>query len=127
MGVEAEGEEEAPQLPPPGRRATRSGQGKGEGGADGPSPLGVRVKEEGDADGGDGGSPDAAVLCALQQAAARADAELAWLSAGKNLLDGRYSCFGYTVDGAESLRALKVGDIIQYTKVTSGLDKLAYQ
>jgi cyclophilin family peptidyl-prolyl cis-trans isomerase len=44
--------------------------------------------------------------------------------AGKNLLDGRYSCFGYTVKNAESLRALKVGDVIVSTKVLSGMDKL---
>lgn len=44
--------------------------------------------------------------------------------AGKNLLDGRYSCFGYTVKGQDGLRAVRVGDIIVSTKVTSGLDKL---
>lgn len=44
--------------------------------------------------------------------------------AGKNLLDGRYSCFGYTVEGAELLKEVKVGDIITSAKVVKGLDKL---
>ena len=44
--------------------------------------------------------------------------------AGKNLLDGRYACFGYTVDGAEMLKDIKVGDIIVSAKVISGNDKL---
>ena len=44
--------------------------------------------------------------------------------AGKNLLDGRYACFGYTVDGARLLSDFKEGDIIVPAKVTSGLDKL---
>jgi cyclophilin family peptidyl-prolyl cis-trans isomerase len=44
--------------------------------------------------------------------------------AGKNLLDGRYACFGYTVKNPESLRALKAGDVIASTKVISGMDKL---
>lgn len=46
--------------------------------------------------------------------------------AGKNLLDGRYSCFGYTVRGEEGLRPVRVGDIIVSAKVKSGMDKLAY-
>jgi len=44
--------------------------------------------------------------------------------AGKNLLDGRYACFGYTIDGAKLLSDVKEGDIIVSAKVTSGLDKL---
>ncbi len=39
--------------------------------------------------------------------------------AGKNLLDGRYACFGYTVDGAELLKDVKEGDIITSAKVTN--------
>jgi len=44
--------------------------------------------------------------------------------AGKNVLDGRYPCFGYVVDGADFLRDIKEGDIITSAKVTSGLDTL---
>ena len=44
--------------------------------------------------------------------------------AGKNLLDGRYSCFGYTTEGARFLSDLKEGDIIQSAKVIEGLDNL---
>jgi len=44
--------------------------------------------------------------------------------AGKNLLDGRYACFGYTVDGARLLSDVKEGDVIVSAKVTAGLDKL---
>lgn len=41
--------------------------------------------------------------------------------AGKNLLDGRYTCFGYTVDGADSLKAVREGDVIKSVKVVDGL------
>lgn len=44
--------------------------------------------------------------------------------AGKNLLDGRYACFGYAVDGAELLKDVKAGDVITSTKIIKGLDKL---
>jgi len=44
--------------------------------------------------------------------------------AGKNLLDGRYACFGYTVDGARLLSDVKEGDVIVSAKVTSGLSGL---
>ena len=44
--------------------------------------------------------------------------------AGKNLLDGRYACFGYTVDGARLLSDVKEGDVIVSAKVTSGLNNL---
>lgn len=37
--------------------------------------------------------------------------------AGKNLLDGRYTCFGYTTDGADLLKAIKEGDVITSAKV----------
>jgi len=44
--------------------------------------------------------------------------------AGKNLLDGRYACFGYTIDGARLLSDVKEGDKIVSAKVISGLDNL---
>lgn len=44
--------------------------------------------------------------------------------AGKNVLDGRYPCFGYVVEGADFLRDTKEGDIIVTTKVTSGIENL---
>jgi peptidylprolyl isomerase len=44
--------------------------------------------------------------------------------AGKNLLDGRYACFGYTVEGAKFLADVKEGDVITSAKVISGLDRL---
>jgi len=45
--------------------------------------------------------------------------------AGKNLLDGRYSCFGYTVEGARLLADVKEGDVIVSAKVVDGLDRLS--
>ena len=44
--------------------------------------------------------------------------------AGKNYLDGRYACFGYTVEGAEFLADAKEGDIIESAKVVEGLENL---
>jgi peptidylprolyl isomerase len=44
--------------------------------------------------------------------------------AGKNVLDGRYPCFGYVVEGADFLSDIKEDDVIVSAKVTSGLDKL---
>lgn len=44
--------------------------------------------------------------------------------AGKNLLDGRYSCFGYTVEGAEALKAVREGDVILSAKILSGAESL---
>lgn len=44
--------------------------------------------------------------------------------AGKNMLDGRYTCFGYTVDGAESLKAVREGDIIVSAEIISGGENL---
>lgn len=44
--------------------------------------------------------------------------------AGKNLLDGRYACFGYTVDGERFLSDVKEGDVIVSAKVTKGLENL---
>ena len=44
--------------------------------------------------------------------------------AGKNMLDGRYPCFGYVVEGADFLRDIKEGDVIVSTKVLSGIERL---
>lgn len=44
--------------------------------------------------------------------------------AGKNVLDGRYPCFGYVVEGADFLRDAKEGDVIVSAKVTEGLENL---
>jgi peptidylprolyl isomerase len=44
--------------------------------------------------------------------------------AGLNLLDGRYSVFGYLVEGKEVLEKLKEGDVIQSAKVVKGVDNL---
>lgn len=44
--------------------------------------------------------------------------------AGKNVLDGRYPCFGYVVEGADFLSDIKEGDVIASAKVTSGLEYL---
>ena len=48
------------------------------------------------------------------------------LSHPRPLCDGapRYSCFGYTIDGARLLSDVKEGDLIVSAKVTSGLDRL---
>jgi len=81
--MNGEDEEDPPPLPPPGRRATRSGLGKDDGSV-GPSPLGERAKSEGAQPGSGGGSRSAG---RHERAAAAAAAELAWLQAGKNLLD----------------------------------------
>ena len=40
--------------------------------------------------------------------------------AGKNLLDGRYSCFGYTVENADLVKGVTEGDIIKEAKVIKG-------
>lgn len=42
--------------------------------------------------------------------------------AGKNLLDGRYAEFGYTVDNQELLADVKEGDIIKSAKIISGME-----
>jgi len=44
--------------------------------------------------------------------------------AGANLLDGRYSVFGYVVDGGEVLSKLKVGDTIESARVITGTENL---
>ncbi len=43
---------------------------------------------------------------------------------GFNLMDGRYSVFGYVVDGKETLEKLSEGDKIVSAKVISGTDNL---
>jgi len=44
--------------------------------------------------------------------------------AGKNLLDGAYACFGYTVEGADFLKDVKEGDMIVSAKVVDGKENL---
>ncbi|WP_245915898.1 peptidylprolyl isomerase [Merismopedia glauca] len=44
--------------------------------------------------------------------------------AGRNLLDGRYSVFGYLVEGKEVLQQLRQGDKIESAKVVSGAENL---
>lgn len=44
--------------------------------------------------------------------------------AGANLLDGRYSIFGYVTEGKEVLDQLKAGDKIESAKVVQGLENL---
>ena len=44
--------------------------------------------------------------------------------AGKNMLDGRYTCFGYTVEGSDFLKDVKEGDIIKSATVTKGSEFL---
>ena len=44
--------------------------------------------------------------------------------AGRNLLDGRYAVFGYTIEGKDVLRKLGAGDKIISAKVVDGLDNL---
>ena len=44
--------------------------------------------------------------------------------AGANLLDGRYSIFGFVTEGSEVLGELKAGDKIESMKVVSGLENL---
>ena len=44
--------------------------------------------------------------------------------AGLNLLDGRYTVFGYVVDNKEVLEQLGQGDKIESVRVVAGADKL---
>ncbi len=44
--------------------------------------------------------------------------------AGRNLLDGRYSVFGYVTEGKEVLEQLKAGDKIESAKVIQGKENL---
>jgi peptidylprolyl isomerase len=43
---------------------------------------------------------------------------------GFNLLDGRYSVFGYVVDGEDVLRQLQTGDRVISAKVVAGAENL---
>ena len=43
---------------------------------------------------------------------------------GLNLLDGRYTVFGYLVEGKEILEKLKEGDVIESAKVVKGVENL---
>jgi peptidylprolyl isomerase len=45
--------------------------------------------------------------------------------AGRNLLDGRYTVFGYVVEGKDVLREIKAGDKIESAKVVKGAENLA--
>ena len=45
--------------------------------------------------------------------------------AGRNLLDGRYSVFGYLTEGKEVLEQLKAGDKIVSAKIIQGIENLA--
>ena len=44
--------------------------------------------------------------------------------AGRNLLDGRYTVFGYLVEGQEILDKLKAGDAIESANVIQGIENL---
>lgn len=44
--------------------------------------------------------------------------------AGKNVLDGRYPCFGYVTEGADFLQDIKEGDVIVSSKVVAGDENL---
>eukprot|EP01039_Chlorochromonas_danica_P000297 gene297-319_t len=44
--------------------------------------------------------------------------------AGKNMLDGRFTCFGYTTSGQDLLSDVREGDIIESAKVVDGLQYL---
>ncbi|MBV9387999.1 MAG: peptidylprolyl isomerase [Chroococcidiopsidaceae cyanobacterium CP_BM_ER_R8_30] len=44
--------------------------------------------------------------------------------AGRNLLDGRYTVFGYVTEGKEVLEKLKAGDKVESAKVVQGIDNL---
>merc|ERR1711966_245486 len=45
-------------------------------------------------------------------------------TAGRNLMDGRFSTFGYVVEGNDLLQNVEVGDRIISATVTDGLDNL---
>jgi len=44
--------------------------------------------------------------------------------AGRNLLDGRYCVFGYTVENAGLLKDVKVGDVITSARLVAGEENL---
>jgi len=41
-----------------------------------------------------------------------------------NILDGRYTVFGYVTENQDLLADLKVGDVIESIRVVNGLDNL---
>jgi len=45
-------------------------------------------------------------------------------TAGRNLMDGRFSTFGYIIDGNILLENIEVGDVIIDAKVTDGIENL---
>jgi len=60
------------------------------------------------------------------------DTQFFWLNkendltpSGTNVLDGRFAVFGYTVENANVLRRLKVGDVIESVKIVEGAQNLA--
>ena len=44
--------------------------------------------------------------------------------AGRNLLDGRYTVFGYVTEGKEVLEKLKEGDKVESARVINGTENL---
>lgn len=46
------------------------------------------------------------------------------VTAGRNLMDGRYGTFGYVTDGNRLLSNVEIGDVIASAKVVSGLENL---
>eukprot|EP00465_Bigelowiella_longifila_P010710 CAMPEP_0185275466 /NCGR_PEP_ID=MMETSP1359-20130426/54035_1 /TAXON_ID=552665 /ORGANISM="Bigelowiella longifila, Strain CCMP242" /LENGTH=308 /DNA_ID=CAMNT_0027868819 /DNA_START=24 /DNA_END=950 /DNA_ORIENTATION=- len=58
-----------------------------------------------------------------------ADTQVFWLlkdsdmtPSGTNVLDGRFAVFGYTTKNNDALRDLRVGDVIESVRITSGLE-----
>jgi len=45
-------------------------------------------------------------------------------TAGRNLMDGRFSTFGYVIEGNQLLQNIEVGDVIVDAKVTDGIENL---
>ncbi|KAG1654651.1 hypothetical protein FOA52_010279 [Chlamydomonas sp. UWO 241] len=43
---------------------------------------------------------------------------------GSNMLDGRFAVFGYVIEGQDTLGYMKVGDKIEFIKVTEGAENL---
>jgi peptidylprolyl isomerase len=46
------------------------------------------------------------------------------VTSGRNLMDGRYSTFGYVIEGNRQLSNLNVGDVIESAKVVKGTENL---
>ena len=45
-------------------------------------------------------------------------------TSGRNLMDGRFSTFGYVVEGNELLQNIEVGDKITDAKIIDGIENL---